>query len=314
MCLHIFSKLIVILFSRPICYKFKLKNYALLFLLWQYFFHDFIDEKEFLLVAYFINYFTTLYALISRLLYVKCFLLVLIGIWIFFSVLNTTRLNDFSNCHLANSPYHFELALFNYTHANDNKFSLRAIKNKDLFLLFCRTFLIESCRKMFRSLDYDHCVSRRPRGHGKMDRFKHLWMVESFVSNVRAVYRLRIYYFALSPSSRTPPFLAWFIDRCTTLEATSRESSRHVVRIQACITKWNARCTSESRYKDFLSVVSSIQCTILKPSACLPRSAAPPSRGQSRGIPEGIHHERWYLAIYLSVVSQCRRISFFFFF
>lgn len=116
---------------------------------------------------------------------------------------------------------------------------------------------------MFRFLDYDHCVSRRPRGHGKMDRFKHLWMVESFVSNVRAVYRLRICYFAPSPSSRTPPFLAWFIDRCTTLEATSRESSRHVVRIQACITKWNARCTSESRYKYSLSVVSSIQCTIL---------------------------------------------------
>ena len=27
-----------------------------------------------------------------------------------------------------------------------------------------------------------------------MDRFKHLWMVESFVSNVRAVYRLRLCY------------------------------------------------------------------------------------------------------------------------
>lgn len=40
---------------------------------------------------------------------------------------------------------------------------------------------------MFRILDYEHCVSQRPRGHGKMDRFKHLWMVESFVSNVRAV-------------------------------------------------------------------------------------------------------------------------------
>lgn len=64
--------------------------------------------------------------------------------------------------------------------------------DKNCFLLFRWSFFIESCGKMLRFLDYDHCVSRRPRGHAKMDRFKHLWMVESFVSNVRAVFAYAI--------------------------------------------------------------------------------------------------------------------------
>lgn len=68
-------------------------------------------------------------------------------------------------------------------------------------------------------------VSTRTRENGSIETPVDGWKFR--VERIRAVYRLRTL-FAPSPSSRTPPFLAWFIDRSTTLEATSRESSRHV--------------------------------------------------------------------------------------
>lgn len=51
------------------------------------------------------------------------------------------------------------------------------------------------------------------------------------------------------------PSLAWFIDRSTTLEATNRESSRHVVRYTGeFITKWNGHVAQISRDTRILPV------------------------------------------------------------
>lgn len=89
--------------------------------------------------------------LISRLLYVKCFFACTDRYLNFFSDLNITRLTDLSNCHLANSPYHFKFALFNYTHANDNEFSLRAIKKNIFFSYFDEPFSLNHVERCFGS-------------------------------------------------------------------------------------------------------------------------------------------------------------------
>lgn len=78
------------------------------------------------------------------------FLLVLIGIRIFFLVLNATKLNDLSTYHLANSLHHFELALFNYTHANDNEFFSYG-RLKFFFFDFAEPFSLNRVERCFGS-------------------------------------------------------------------------------------------------------------------------------------------------------------------